>query len=177
MALLEVRVYPDPILRTGANPVEEVDREIRKLADDMAETMYDAPGIGLAANQVGESRRLVVLDLQHPEDETGLIVLVNPDIVAAEGEFTWEEGCLSVPGFFANVKRHNRVTVRALNLDGNTFEITAEGLLAIALQHEIDHLEGRLFVDRLGLAAKESFKRKWKRRVKEAEEQGKAVHH
>lgn len=169
MALLEICTYPDPVLREKARRVETVDREIRKLIDDMAETMYDAPGIGLAANQVGKLLRLVMIDLQKPEYEHGLIVLVNPEIVSGRGETTYEEGCLSVPEFYSKVKRYEEVVVRGMDPDGKPVEIQAGGLLAIALQHEIDHLEGKLFIDRIGLIARDIFKRKWKKRLKEKE--------
>jgi peptide deformylase len=167
MACLQICTYPDPILRRKAEPVATIDREIRKLIDEMAETMYSAPGIGLAANQVGKRQRVLVVDLQRPEYEQGLVVLINPRIVAASGETTYEEGCLSVPEFFSNVKRYEQVTVQALDKDGNPVEISASGLLAVVLQHEIDHLEGRLFIDHLGTITRELFKRKWKKRLKE----------
>mgnify|MGYP000619201041 CR=1 FL=1 len=167
MACLQICTYPDPILRRKAEPVPTVDREIRRLIDEMAETMYSAPGIGLAANQVGKAQRVLVVDLQRPEYDQGLLVLVNPKIVAASGETTYEEGCLSVPEFFSNVKRYEQVTVQALDKDGKPVEISANGLLAVVLQHEIDHLEGRLFIDHLGTITRELFKRKWKKRLKE----------
>lgn len=167
MACLPICTYPDPILRRKAEPVATIDREIRKLIDEMAETMYSAPGIGLAANQVGKRQRLLVVDLQRPEYDQGLVVLINPRIVAASGETTYEEGCLSVPEFFSNVKRYDQVTVQAQDKDGKPVEISASGLLAVVLQHEIDHLDGRLFIDHLGTITRELFKRKWKKRLKE----------
>lgn len=163
MALLDVCTYPNPVLRKQAQPVDEVDHKIRKLVDDMAETMYEAPGIGLAANQVGLPLRLLVIDLQKEEYEQGLITLINPEIIAAQGTTTFEEGCLSVPEFFANVKRHEEVTVRALNVDGKRIEVQASGLLAVVLQHEIDHLHGRLFIDHINPIKRDIFKRKWKK--------------
>ncbi len=168
MALLNICVYPDPVLREKARPIGMVDAAVRRLIDDMAETMYDAPGIGLAANQVGKPLRVIVIDLQREEDPHGLIVLVNPEIVQASGELVWEEGCLSVPEFFAEVHRHEKVTVRGLNADGKPVEIQADGLLAVALQHEIDHLNGRLFIDHLNPIKRDIFKRKWKKRLLEA---------
>lgn len=171
MALLSICTYPDPVLRKKASPVDAVDREIRKLVDDMAETMYGAPGIGLAANQVGKPQQVIVVDLQRPEYEGGLLVLVNPKIIAASGETTYEEGCLSVPEFFSNVKRYSEITVRALDQHSKPVELNASGLLAVVLQHEIDHLEGRLFIDHLGATSKDIFKRKWKRKLKEAKEE------
>jgi peptide deformylase len=167
MSCLQICTYPDPVLRRKAEPVTTIDREIRRLIDEMAETMYAAPGIGLAANQVGRPHRVLVIDLQRPEYDQGLVVLVNPRIVAAAGETTYEEGCLSVPEFFSNVKRYEQVTVQALDKDGKPVEISASGLLAVVLQHEIDHLEGRLFIDHLGTITRELFKRKWKKRLKE----------
>jgi peptide deformylase len=168
MACLEICTHPDPVLRKRASDVQKVDRALRKLIDDMAETMYDAPGVGLAANQVGKLARLLVIDLQKPDYENGLIALVNPKIVAAKGQITFEEGCLSVPNYFAEVKRFNEVTVRGLDQDGRPVEIEASGLLAVVLQHEIDHLDGKLFVDRLGPIARDIFRRKWKKLQKEA---------
>jgi len=168
MAILDICTYPDPILRQKAAPVENIDDALIKLIDDMTETMYQAPGIGLAANQVGRSLRLIVVDLQRQDEEHGLIVLMNPQIVATQGEITWEEGCLSVPEYFSAVKRHAEVVVRGYGRDGKEMEIQAGGLLAVALQHEIDHLEGRLFIDRLNPITRDIFKRKWKKKLKEA---------
>jgi peptide deformylase len=168
MACLEICTHPDPVLRKRAPDVEKIDRQIRKLIDDMAETMYDAPGVGLAANQVGKLARLLVIDLQKPDYEHGLIVLINPKIISAKGEIVFEEGCLSVPNYFAEVKRAEEVTVRGLNQDGKSIEIEASGFLAVALQHEIDHLDGKLFVDRLGPIARDIFRRKWKKLHREA---------
>jgi len=147
MALLPILHYPDERLHTRAKPVEAVDAGIRKLVADMAETMYAAPGIGLAATQVDVHKRLLVLDIS--EDKSHLQVFINPEILWREGECVGEEGCLSVPGIYESVKRSERVGVRALNLEGETFELAAEGLLAICLQHEIDHLDGKVFVEYL----------------------------
>ena len=171
MALLEICTYPDPVLRCKASPVDCFDAKLRKLIDDMAETMYDAPGIGLAAPQVGVSARLVVIDLQREDDEHGLIVLVNPEIISrGEEDIVWEEGCLSVPDFFARVKRSGEVVVRAQDKDGNPFEITGTDLMAVALQHELDHLEGTLFVDRMGPMSKDLFRRRMKKLMREDDE-------
>ena len=170
MASLSICTYPDPVLRQRAAEVERVNKEIRRLVDDMVETMYKAPGIGLAANQVGKPLRVLVVDLQRPDYEQGLIVLVNPRIVKARGEIVYEEGCLSVPEFFSNVKRFEEVTVQGVDVNEKVVEITANGLLAIALQHEIDHLDGRLFIDRIGTVAKDVFKRRWKEKQKEHKE-------
>ena len=168
MACLEICTFPHPVLRQKAASVKKVDREIRKLINDMAETMYKAPGVGLAANQVGKLLRVIVIDLQRPEGEHGLIALVNPRIIEASGTVTFEEGCLSVPEFFSNVKRCEEVTVQGLDPDENPVEIKASGLLAIVLQHEIDHLDGKLFIDKMGPIARDIFRRKWKKRLKEA---------
>ena len=147
MALLHILRYPDPRLHTKAKPVATVDAGIRKLAADMAETMYAAPGIGLAATQVDVHQRLLVLDVS--EDKSGLRVFINPEILWREGECVGEEGCLSVPGIYETVTRSERVKVRALDLDGKPFELEADGLLAVCLQHEIDHLDGKVFVEYL----------------------------
>ncbi len=147
MALLPILRYPDPRLHTRAKPVAQVDAGIRKLAADMAETMYAAPGIGLAATQVNVHLRLLVLDIT--EDKSRLQVFINPEILSHDGECEGEEGCLSVPGIYETVKRSERVKVRALDRDGKPFEIDADGLLAVCLQHEIDHLEGKVFVEYL----------------------------
>lgn len=147
MALLPILRYPDPRLHTRAQPVAKVDAEIRKLAADMAETMYEAPGIGLAATQVNVHQRVLVLDIS--EDKSQLQVFINPEILWREGECEGEEGCLSVPGIYETVKRSERIRVRALDLDGQSFELAADGLLAVCLQHEIDHLDGKVFVEYL----------------------------
>jgi len=147
MALLPILHYPDPRLHTRAKPVAVVDAAIRKLAADMAETMYAAPGIGLAATQVNVHQRLLVLDIS--EDKSQLQVFINPEILSKEGACEGEEGCLSVPGIYETVKRSERVRVRALNLDGQPFEVEADGLLAVCLQHEIDHLDGKVFIEYL----------------------------
>jgi len=147
MALLPILHYPDPRLHTRAKPVAVVDEGIRKLAADMAETMYAAPGIGLAATQVNVHQRLLVLDIS--EDKSQLQVFINPEILSQEGACEGEEGCLSVPGIYETVKRSERVKVRALNLDGQPFEVETGGLLAVCLQHEIDHLDGKVFIEYL----------------------------
>jgi len=147
MARLDILHYPDERLHTVAKPVKEVDARIRKLVDDMAETMYAAPGIGLAATQVNVHERVVVIDISEAHDE--LRVFINPEIVAQSGREESEEGCLSVPGVFDKVTRAERVTVRALDRDGKPFELEADGLLAVCIQHEMDHLLGKVFVDYL----------------------------
>ncbi len=147
MARLTILEYPDPRLRTRAQPVETVDDEIRQLVADLFETMYAAPGIGLAATQVNVHKRVLVADVS--EEKNQPVALINPEILAAEGVEVTEEGCLSVPGYYDRVERPDRIRVRALNVDGETFEMDAEGLLAVCIQHEMDHLEGKLFVDYL----------------------------
>jgi peptide deformylase len=146
MAILEIKEYGEPVLREKSLPVKEITPEILNLIRDMAETMYTASGAGLAAPQVGVSKKIIIID----GEEEGLIVLVNPMMVKSEGEVIEEEGCLSIPGVYSEVKRSSKVTVKALNESGEPIKITKEGLLARALQHEIDHLEGILFVDRIG---------------------------
>jgi len=147
MALLIILEYPDPRLRKVAAPVAAVTPDIRKLVRDMAETMYAAPGIGLAATQVDVHKRVIVMDLSEARDE--LRVYINPEILSAEGEAECEEGCLSVPGYYDKVTRAAKVRVRALDENGTPFEFDAEGLLAVCIQHEIDHLAGKVFVDHL----------------------------
>jgi peptide deformylase len=148
MAILEILRFPDARLHTIAKPVKVVDARIRQLVDDMAQTMYDAPGVGLAATQVNVHERVVVIDVSETHDE--LLVFINPEIVSASQDLkVYEEGCLSVPGIYDDVKRPDRVRVRALGLDGKPFEMDAEGLLAVCVQHELDHLEGRVFVQYL----------------------------
>ncbi|HBG47034.1 MAG TPA: peptide deformylase [Deltaproteobacteria bacterium] len=172
--ILNILKYPDPFLKTKATPVDKVDDGIRKLIDDMVETMYVAKGIGLASVQVGVDKRVIVLDVPGEEENErvkgkNLVALVNPEIVSAEGETVYEEGCLSVPGFTADVERASRLKVRALDRDGKPVEIKAGGLFAIALQHEIDHIDGILFIDRLSRLKREMIKRKLKKAL-EAEE-------
>jgi peptide deformylase len=147
MALRPILRYPDPRLHKKAAPVLEVNDSIRKLVADMAETMYEAPGIGLAATQVDVHRRVVVIDIT--EDKSDLLALINPEILERSGEQVCEEGCLSVPGIYEKVARAERVKVRALNIQGESFELEAAGLLAVCIQHEIDHLNGKVFVEYL----------------------------
>lgn len=147
MAILEVLRFPDERLRTVAKPIEKIDNEISKLIDDMFETMKDENGIGLAATQVNEHRRLVVMDVS--EEQTEPRVFINPEITHMEGKTISEEGCLSVPNNYAKVERAEKITVEALDRDGKPFSLDAEGLLAVCIQHELDHLKGKLFVDYL----------------------------
>ena len=145
--LLNIIEYPDPRLRKVAAPVAEVTPEIRKLVRDMAETMYAAPGVGLAATQVNVHKRVIVIDVSEARND--LRVFINPEILAAEGEAECEEGCLSVPGYYDNVKRAATIRVAAQDEQGGRFELTAEGMLAVCIQHEMDHLVGKMFVDYL----------------------------
>ena len=147
MALLPILRFPDPRLKKVAQPVAQIDASIRKLVADMAETMYEAPGIGLAATQVDVHKRVVVIDVS--EDKSGLLALINPEIIARSGEQVCEEGCLSVPGIYDKVARAEQVRVRALNPKGETIEFDADGLLAVCVQHELDHLDGKVFVEYL----------------------------
>ena len=147
MALLPILRYPDARLHQVARPVTHVDEAIRKLINDMAETMYAAPGVGLAATQVDAHVRIIVIDVSETRDD--LKVFVNPRLVAASGVIEREEGCLSVPDVYEKVRRAERVTVRALDANGAPFELEAEGLLAVCIQHEMDHLEGKVFVEKL----------------------------
>lgn len=147
MAKLNILKYPDPRLRTVAKTITEVTDVHRKQLDDMLETMYDAPGIGLAATQVDIHERMLVIDISEEKDAKG--VFINPEIVARDGVEVMEEGCLSVPGIYEKVERADKVTVRALDRDGQAFELEADGLLAICIQHEIDHLDGKVFIDYL----------------------------
>ena len=147
MAKLAILQYPDERLHTVAAPVREVNEEIRKLVRDMAETMYAAPGIGLAATQVNVHLQVIVIDLSETRDQR--LVLINPEIITASGEQECEEGCLSVPGIYEKVKRAERITVQALNDEGKSFTLDADELLAVCIQHEMDHLKGRVFVEKL----------------------------
>ena len=146
MAVLDILEFPDPRLRTVAKPVVTVDDRVRKLIDDMFDTMYDAPGIGLAASQVDIHEQIIVIDVS--EDRSQPMVFINPEITVLDEEhFQYDEGCLSVPGFYETVERPKHVRVKALDRNGDSFEITPEGLLAVCIQHEQDHLLGKLFVD------------------------------
>lgn len=164
MALLPILHYPDPRLHTKAQPVAVVDERIRQLVRDMAETMYAAPGVGLAATQINVHERVIVIDIS--EDKSGLLALINPKIVARDGEQECEEGCLSVPGIYDIVKRAEHVRVRALNEKGEHIEFDAEGLLAVCVQHEIDHLEGKVFVEYLSQLKQNRIKAKIAKRAR-----------
>ncbi len=158
-----ILTYPNPELKKKSTAVTIINDAVRELARDMAETMYDAPGVGLAAPQIGVHQRVIVIDVSGRDEPGDLIIAINPVIVHAEGEAYEEEGCLSVPKYAANVRRHARVVVKALDLEGNEQTWRAEDLLAIAFQHEIDHLDGILFVDHLSPLKRELFQRKMRR--------------
>jgi len=158
MAKLPVLHFPDPRLRKPAKPVEGVDEAIRALANDMLETMYDAPGIGLAATQVNVQKRVIVIDIS--EEKNQPLVLINPIILEKRGQESCEEGCLSVPGVFETVQRAEWIRVSALNRAGETFELETDGLLAVCIQHEIDHLDGKLFVDYLSALKRDRIRKK-----------------
>ena len=147
MALLSIIKYPDPRLNKVAEAVMEVDQKIRRLVDDMAQTMYAAPGVGLAATQLDVHKRVIVIDISEAKDQ--LLVLINPEILESTGEVECEEGCLSVPGVFENVIRAEQVRVAAIGVNGNPFELEASGLLSVVVQHEMDHLKGIVFVEYL----------------------------
>jgi len=162
---MEILIYPNEILKCKAEPVKNIDEKVQKLVKNMLKTMYEADGIGLAANQVGELLRLLVIDLRERDDEKiGQIILINPVITACEGEVCDNEGCLSVPGYQATVKRFEKVLVEGINQDGNPVSFEAQGLLSRCIQHEIDHLDGYCFVDRLGPIKKALFKKKWQKK-------------
>ncbi|AKX45100.1 peptide deformylase [Thiopseudomonas alkaliphila] len=159
MAILTILEFPDPRLRTIAQPVDQVDDELRTLIDDMFETMYEAPGIGLAATQVNVHKRVVVMDLS--EDKSEPMVFINPELeVLCDETDKYQEGCLSVPGFYEDVDRPLKVKVNALDREGKPFELIAEGLLAVCIQHECDHLNGKLFVDYLSNLKRDRIKKK-----------------
>jgi peptide deformylase len=172
MALREIRTYPDPVLRNKTSRVERIDSSVDRLIKDMVETMHAAPGVGLAANQVGVPLQLAVIDLSSREEQEQrhpLLVIINPEILSREGSVLEEEGCLSVPDYSEKIKRAARVKVRAQDRAGKQFELEAEGLMAKALQHEIDHLNGVLFVDKLSPLKKGLFKRRYKKMLVEKE--------
>jgi len=167
MALLPILHYPDPRLHKVAKPVQVVDDRIRQLVRDMAETMYDAPGVGLAATQVDVHERVVVIDVS--EESNNLLVLINPEITwKSDEQQVYEEGCLSVPGVYDEVKRSARIHVRALNEQGEPFEFDAEGLLAVCVQHELDHLLGKVFVEYLSSLKQNRIKTKIRKQEREA---------
>ena len=166
MALLKILHFPDPRLHLVAKPVSAITDEIKQLAADMAETMYAAPGIGLAATQVDQHIRMVLVDVS--EEKNALRVFINPEILEKNGETVYEEGCLSVPGIYDKVTRAERIKVRALGLDGKAFELEADGLLAICIQHELDHLNGKVFVEYLSRLKQTRIKHKLQKQAREA---------
>jgi len=166
MAVLPIRKLPDPVLRERAREVTEINGDLQRLIDDMAETMYAAPGLGLAATQVGQLHRLIVFDVSQREGgPRQLQVVLNPRLTAKEGQVVREEGCLSVPDFSAEVRRHAQVTVKGLNREGQPLTITGEGLLAVVLQHELDHLDGILFIDHLSRLKRNLYLRRLKKQA------------
>jgi peptide deformylase len=168
MTIKPLIILPDPLLRLVSKPVERVDGQLRKLAGDMLETMYDAPGIGLAAIQVGEPVRMLVIDLAKEEEPKAPQVFVNPDVVeSSDQRSVYEEGCLSIPDYYAEVERPSSVRVKYFDLDGKEQEVAAEGLLATCLQHEIDHLNGVLFIDHISKLKRDMVVRKFRKLAKE----------
>jgi len=166
MALLHILRYPDERLHTVASRVQQVDDKIRQLIKDMAETMYAAPGVGLAATQVDVHKRVIVIDVSETRDQ--LKAFINPELVATNGESDFEEGCLSVPGIFEKVRRAERITVRALDTEGKPFTLEADGLLAVCIQHEMDHLEGKVFVEYLSRLKQQRILKKLKKQDQRA---------
>ncbi len=170
MALREIEIYPARPLREKAEPVTEVDDDIRRLVNDMAETMYAAPGVGLAANQIGVLKRIVVIDVDYTEEgNSNLIVLINPEIIEHSETITWEEGCLSFPGINVDIERWRKVKVSALNREGESFEIEGEDLFAVAIQHEIDHLDGVTMMNKVSFLKRKMIQKELKK-AKEAKE-------
>ena len=164
MALLEIKKYPERVLKEVAAPVRDLDGALQTLIDSMIETMYAAPGIGLAAPQVDVSKRLVIIDVSLREgEETPLIILINPEVVQTDGDTESEEGCLSLPGIVTSVKRADRILVRGYDREGNQIEVEGEGLLSRVLQHEIDHLNGTLLIDRMSPIKREFYKKRLKK--------------
>lgn len=164
MAILDILVYPDPRLRKIAEPVSQVDDSIRQLVADMTETMYDANGIGLAATQVDVHKQVIVMDISESRDQR--MVLINPKIVERDGEQEYDEGCLSVPEYYAPVKRAESIKISALDEEGEIFELSAEGLLAVCIQHEMDHLKGKVFVDYLSRLKQDRVRKKILKRMR-----------
>jgi peptide deformylase len=172
MALLEIVKFPDPRLKQVSKPITKIDDELRELARDMIDVMYDEPGIGLAAPQVGASIRMFVIDTEWSDDEVGKNpqVIINPEISDREGKIVWEEGCLSVPDYAANVERDAKITLRGIDLDENPIEETAEGLRAVCIQHEVDHLDGVLFIDHISRLKRSLYIKKRKKQLLEEQD-------
>jgi len=170
MAILNILTYPDPFLKNSTKPVTDIDDEIRQVVADMADTMYAAPGVGLAAIQAGIDKSIIVYDPAADDEKRDFNVLINPEITSHEGSMASEnEGCLSVPDFRADVKRHARVTAEGMDMNGNPVKIDAEGLLAVILQHEIDHLNGVLFIDRISALKRQMYRKKRLKALKSEE--------
>lgn len=166
MSILDILTYPDPRLHLVASAVDEVDGQIQRLVDDMAQAMYKAPGVGLAAPQVNILRRVIVIDIS--EERNDLKVLINPELMDRDGKQKMEEGCLSVPGIYDVVERYQRIQVRALNRNGEQFILEAEDLLSVCIQHEIDHLDGKVFVDYLSRLKRERIRKKMLKQLQHA---------
>lgn len=166
MAIRTILTFPDPVLRKTAKKVVTFDNELKQLAQDMAETMYDAPGVGLAANQIGVLLQIVVIDISEPEGEKKFLAVVNPEISAGEGCVSGEEGCLSVIEYTSTVDRYQKIKVNAQDLDGNPLEFEAEDFFARVIQHEVDHLHGKLFIDRISPLKRNLYKKKLKKLLK-----------
>jgi peptide deformylase len=169
MAVLEILKYPHPVLKKRCEPVGEIDEEVKKLIDDMTETMYGASGVGLAACQVGVSRRVIVLDVSPMDPQHTFFALINPEIISEEGEIDHEEGCLSVPDYLEKIKRKEKVCVKGVSPEGMEVEIKGDGILAIALQHEIDHINGILILDRVSQLKREIYRNKLKKEKRKEE--------
>jgi len=169
MALREILKYPHPLLKERAREVDQIDGELKRLIQDMTETMYDAGGVGLAAPQVGISRRVIVVDVSPMDPQQSFFVMINPEIVFEEGDVDHEEGCLSVPDCLEKVKRREKVQVRGISPDGKGVEVSGEGILAFALQHEIDHLNGVLILDRVSPLKRDVYRRKVKKERRKEE--------
>jgi peptide deformylase len=170
MAILTILEFPDERLRKKATPVEAIDESLRQLIDDMFETMYAAPGVGLAANQVNVQKRVIVMDVS--EEKNAPLCLINPELLDKQGAEEMDEGCLSVPGIFEKVSRAEKIRVRALDREGKSFDLDAEGLLAVCIQHEMDHLEGKLFVDYLSPLKRQLVRKKLKKEQRNRAAQG-----
>lgn len=171
MAIREILKYPNPLLRKKASPVTAFNAQLKELIADMAETMYAAPGVGLAANQIGVLQQIIVVDVSPKEEKNKLIPLINPEILEGEGSVVDEEGCLSVVDYSANVERFSHIKVRARNLEGQEIQFEADGWFARVIQHEVDHLDGKLFIDHLSSLKRALYKKKRRKQLKEEEEE------
>jgi peptide deformylase len=169
MAVLEILKYPHPTLKRRSKEVDQIDGEVKRLIEDMAETMYQANGVGLAACQVGVPRRIIVLDVSPIDPQQSFFAMINPEVIAEEGEIDHEEGCLSVPDCFEKLRRKEKIRVRGISPEGKGMEIAGEGILAIALQHEIDHVNGILILDRISRLKREIYRNKLKKEKRKEE--------